>query len=132
MVVLILATLVTIALPAYRQSVIKANRTVGKLVLLELVARQERFLHTHKRYSNSLVPLGFAEQYFVDGAANAVDRDRAVYKLGLILEEGTYVGVIAQPRNAQTQDRRCADLVYRVPGIRQVTGLYRGAPERCW
>ena len=132
MVVLILAILVTIALPAYRQSVIKANRAIGKLVLLELVARQERFLHTHKRYGTSLAQLGFGEPYFVDGTASPVRSDRAIYQLAFLLEEGVYRGVIAQPVNAQALDRHCANLVYRMPGIRQVTGRYRESPERCW
>lgn len=132
LVLVILAILLTVALPGYRQSVLRANRAVAKLTLLEVAARQERHLQTHKRYAASLVPLGFGENYFIDGAASPVAAEAALYRIALLLEEDRYSGVIASPQNRQLADAECGSFIYRLDGQRQVSGRWRGDPGRCW
>jgi type IV pilus assembly protein PilE len=128
----ILVILLGIALPGYRQSVIKANRAVGKLALMEVAARQERYWQDHHSYSASLVSLGLVEPYYLDGTAESVGRERAVYEIRLDWVAGQYQGVSATPRNGQAEDRDCGTLIYGPQGQRRVTGRHRAAPQRCW
>ncbi len=130
---LLLAILVTLALPAYRQSVIRANRAVGKLALIEVVARQERFLQIHKRYGASLDELGLGEPYLVDASASPVEEERAIYRIALAQgEDGAYRGVTAMPRNGQLKDLDCGVLTQLLTGEREVSGRHRDDPGLCW
>ena len=131
-VLLILAILVTVALPGYRQSVVRANRAVARLVVLEVAARQERFLQTHSRYAASLAQLGLDEPYLIDGTANPVSEQHALYAIHLLLEEADYRGVVASPRGSQVRDSECGSFVYLITGERQVSGSRRDNPGRCW
>lgn len=128
----ILVILLGIALPGYRQSVIRANRSVGKLALMEVAARQERYWQQNRSYSASLSALGLADPHYLDGTAEPVARERAVYEIRLDWVEGQYRGISAVPLNGQADDRDCATLVYGRLGQREVTGGYRAAPQRCW
>ena len=49
-VVIILAILATVALPAYLDSVRKARRVQGRVALMKLMQQQERFYTVHNRY----------------------------------------------------------------------------------
>ena len=128
----ILVILLGLALPGYRQSVIRANRSVGKLALMEVAARQERYWQHHRSYSTSLSALGLTDPHYLDATAEAVARERAVYEIRLDWEDGQYRGISAVPLNGQTGDRDCATLVYGRLGQREVTGRHRAAPQRCW
>lgn len=129
---LIAAILLLVALPGYRQSVVRANRAVAKLALLEVAARQERYLQENKRYAAGLAALGFPGNYYIDGAANLVSEGEAVYHISLLLEGGDYYGVIASPRNGQGDDLACGSFIYHQSGERAVSGQQRGNPSRCW
>jgi type IV pilus assembly protein PilE len=59
-VVLIVTILTIIAVPSYRNQTLKSRRTEIKSILLDLAAREERFMATNGVYSSSITDLGFS------------------------------------------------------------------------
>jgi type IV pilus assembly protein PilE len=55
----IVGVLVAIAVPTYRDKVLKAHRTEAKTALLDLAGREERFFNTNNTYSSTPSDLGY-------------------------------------------------------------------------
>ncbi len=58
--VVIVAILAAIALPSYRQYVLRSNRAVAEAFMLEVANRQERYLLDKRAYASSLTALGMS------------------------------------------------------------------------
>jgi len=58
-VVVIVAVLLTVALPSYQQQVRKTRRSLGKAQLMEVMARQEQFFLNRRRYAVLLTELNY-------------------------------------------------------------------------
>lgn len=132
LVLVIASILMSVALPAYRQVAIRAHRVVGKAALMEVLARQERYLLNHKRYSTSLAALGLEDDYYIGPTSTSVDGGEAVYKIELALLEGEFSGARAVPVNGQRGDRQCGTYTLDSRGLRGVIGSYAGQPGLCW
>ena len=128
----LVAILLALALPAYRETVIRANRVIGKAVLQEVAMRQERLLVEQRRYGLNLPELGLAENYYIDAGANPVGPVRAVYKIELVVDGQAYLAVMARPVNLQVQDRECGAFTLGRQGQRSVSGALAAEPHRCW
>jgi type IV pilus assembly protein PilE len=76
-VVAIAAVLASIAIPAYRDSVIKGNRRAAQTVAMDVVNRQQQFFAANRRYATE-AQLGYA-------LPNEVSRN---YTLGIALDAG--------------------------------------------
>lgn len=60
LIVLVMASiLAAIAVPSYRQYVVRTHRTVAKTAMQDLSARQESYLVDHKKYATTIAQLGF-------------------------------------------------------------------------
>ena len=59
-VVVIVSVLMAIALPAYRDQVIRSHRATAKSELLEIANRQEQFLLANRAYAGALSDLSYA------------------------------------------------------------------------
>lgn len=59
-VVLVITILTVIAVPSYTSQVRKSHRTEAKSILLDLAAREERYLATNGAYSTTASDLGLA------------------------------------------------------------------------
>ena len=57
--VAIVGILVRLAYPAYTKSVMKSRRADAKTALLDLAAREERYLATANSYTNTATALGY-------------------------------------------------------------------------
>ncbi len=57
-VIVIVSLLAAVAVPSYRDYVIRTNRTVAKAALQELLTRQESYAADHKGYATSFARLG--------------------------------------------------------------------------
>jgi type IV pilus assembly protein PilE len=64
--VAIIGILATIALPSYRQYVIRANRSAAQAQMMEIANRQQQFLMANRRYAADLTELNFALPAEVD------------------------------------------------------------------
>lgn len=126
-VVVIVAILVTVALPSYQGSLQKGRRSGGMSALMDVANRQEQFMLDQGTYTIDLRDLGFLtnpliseeEHYSVTAAACAAGTIATCYLL------------IAAPRagSPQTSDTRCASLTLDSRGTRSATGT---AAADCW
>ncbi|MEH6617468.1 MAG: type IV pilin protein, partial [Porticoccus sp.] len=65
-VVAIVAILVGIAMPNYREYVLRSNRAVAKGALLEVASRQEQYFLNNRSYTHLLADLGYPVSYYID------------------------------------------------------------------
>ena len=66
--VMVVAVLMAIAIPSYRQSVIKGNRRAAQAVMMEMINRQEQYFVANRVYAteaelNYDLPQDIAENY---------------------------------------------------------------------
>ena len=59
-VVIIVAVLAAIALPAYQNQVIRGHRAAAKSAMLDIANRQEQFLLANRKYAGDVTELGYA------------------------------------------------------------------------
>lgn len=72
--IVIVGILAALALPSYRQYVMRTHRTVAKVALQTLAAQQESYATDHKGYASGFDRLGYAGS----GTVGYVTRDGAI------------------------------------------------------
>lgn len=76
MIVIAIVGLITaFAYPSYRNQVMKSNRSDGKIFILEIADRQERFYSDSGTYTTDITDLGFADATSPDGHYTVVITD---------------------------------------------------------
>lgn len=125
-VVIIVAVLMMVALPAYQESMKKSRRAEGMRALMELASRQERFYAQNSRYTTDIATadgLNFLETTSENGhydlTAGACD-DGAI---------DTCYKLTATPRGVQARDTACGALSVDSRGVRKASGP---ADNQCW
>jgi type IV pilus assembly protein PilE len=125
-VVAVIGILASIAIPAYRRYVMRANRTDAKTALTQTAQALERC------YTNST-------PYAYDGAVCT-----AAVTLPFTVPSGAYVvsasvrtaqayTLLATPQGAQaSDDGECATFSLTETGAQTVSGSLTATPERCW
>ena len=125
-VVVIVAILVSVALPTYQGSLQKGRRSDGMAALMDVANRQEQYMLDRGTYTQDLTELGFTDpliseegHYSISAAACAGITPCFEYAL------------TAAPRvgSPQAQDARCASLTLNSRGTRSATGT---AAAECW
>jgi type IV pilus assembly protein PilE len=115
-VVAIVAILAAIALPSYRQQVLKAHRSQAKADLLEYSQGLERYYSVNRTYVGAALPFAVSPR---DGAGGS-----PYYNLALNAVAGppsTYT-ITATPINSQTGDVRCGTLTVNQLGQKFYSG----------
>jgi type IV pilus assembly protein PilE len=119
----LIAVLGIIAVPSYRQYVMRAQRTEAKSALLQLQTNQERFYLTNRTYSNDPDQLGFAGDI----------TERGVYRLEIDNASATGYTARAIPRAGGAYDLRtdlqCTEFNITAQGVRGALGT---AAATCW
>lgn len=64
-VVVIVSILAAVAIPSYREYVMRTNRTVAKVALQDLLARQESYAADHKAFATTFDRLGIGTNAYV-------------------------------------------------------------------
>ena len=125
-VLLIVGILGALAVPAYRQYVIRAHRTEAKTALLRLAANQERHYLQNNTYTDDLAALGFP----------AGVSDNGVYTLTVPSADATTYQAVAAPTpggglNAvdMSQDEACAQFTIDAAGQRRA---FPDPDGTCW
>lgn len=128
-VVVIIGILAAIAIPSYRQYVIRSNRAEAKVALMQAAEGLEKcFTRFHRFRTNGANVCTVA-----DGLAGA----------GITTEDGNYVVTIAHDRIAtpsytltatrqlgQVADAQCGNFTMNEIGTRGITGT--GTVAQCW
>ncbi len=118
----VLAILVSVAVPGYRQQVMRANRAEAKELLLTDAAALERCFMNLNAYNAT----GCA-------AAGAFPRSAAEgrYQLQATLTAGTFT-LSAVPQGRQASDTQCKTLTLTHLMVKGVTGGATQTAEWCW
>lgn len=126
-VVVIVAILASIALPSYRQYVVRANRTHAKNALTQTALALERC------YTNS-TPFAY----------NSATCNAAVVLPSTTPDGGHYVishtaaptaqafSLTATPQGSQGDDTLCANFTLTSANVRGVSGTASATPNECW
>lgn len=123
-VVVVIAILGMIAVPSYRQHVIRSQRTEAKSALLQIQTNQERFYLQNNSYTDNPALLGFA------GSAT----ESGVYTLEITAAGGGLVqGYVATATpvagGRMADDTECTQFELRSDGQRLATP---DPQNRCW
>lgn len=128
-VVVIVGILTAIAVPAYRQYVLRAGRGEARAFLLDAAARQERFFSNNNTYADDLANLNYG--------SSTPASENGLYQLSVDTTAAAPAAVdftiTATAIGTQTQDRACATLTITNDGTRGATDI-GGADARdvCW
>jgi type IV pilus assembly protein PilE len=127
-VVVVLAIISSIALPTYRKYLIRAQRSEGKISLLQLQTAQEKFYMQNNIYTDKVTASSTAES---PGLGLPGTSETGKYKVTVTIGTGgqTYVAT-ATPQTGQTDDKDCANLTINERGVRGISGTK--SPEFCW
>ena len=125
-VLLIVGILGAVAVPAYRQYVVRAHRTEAKTALLRLAANQERHYLQHNTYTDDLAALGFA----------AGVSDNGVYTLTVPTADASSFEAVALPTPGgglngvdMSRDGTCARFTIDAAGRRSA---FPDPDDTCW
>jgi len=131
-VVVIVAVVLVVALPAYQAQVIKTKRSLGRAELVAVAARQEQFFVNNRRYSSTLAGLGYADPYAIDAEANdvATSNGDRIYTISLATVSTTSFTVQAVPQLGQAKDSLCGTLQLTSTGVKSASGS--GGTGECW
>jgi len=134
-VIVVVAVLVGIALPAYQGQVIKTKRALGRGELLDIMARQEQYFVNNRQYAVSLASLGSTNPYAIDTEGNevATTSGNAIYTIQLATSPApttTSYTLEAVPKGAQTKDTLCGTMTITSTGVKSSGGT--GTTSDCW
>ena len=135
-VMVILAILTSVALPAYQGHVISTKRSSARVELLKTMARQEQYFINHKRYAASLNLLGYASSPYAissGGELVPIDSPDRIYLVSITdvspMEAPTEFTLQAIPQLGQVRDSRCGVLGISSRGVKSASA---GAVSECW
>ena len=131
-VVVIVAILLMVGLPAYQGQVLKTKRALGKAELQEVMSRQEQYFVNNRAYATSLADLGLDNPYYIDADANNVASTSSlrIYQIALASATALAYTVTAAPQLGQAKDTLCGTLQITSTGVKSEGGS--GTVDECW
>jgi type IV pilus assembly protein PilE len=131
-VVAIIAIIAAISYPSYSQFVVRAKRTTGTSMLMQVAGRQQQFFMDNKRYAATLTSLGYASDSIMVGddgqIVSSTDEDR-IYGLDLTNTTATSFTLTATPQLKQAEnDTSCGKLTLTDAGAKGQSG----SGKKCW
>jgi type IV pilus assembly protein PilE len=126
-VMVVLAVLASVAIPSYRNYLIRANRSDAKSALMQVQAAQEKFYLQNNAYSDDVAAASPAGLGLADTTTNRF------YTISVELEEGgqSYTAsATPTTEGGQSADTKCGIFSINDIGRREVSGT-QGATA-CW
>jgi type IV pilus assembly protein PilE len=125
---LVLAILSAIAMPGYRNFVLRVQRSDARGALLQILANEERYFLQHGSYTADL-----AGRPAEGGLGMSVQSQAGLYVLNALLTDAGYVATaLPAPNAAQRDDQRCSSFSIDERGTRTATGSDAQASRDCW
>jgi type IV pilus assembly protein PilE len=111
--ILVVAILASIAVPSYRQYVIRGNRTAAQATMMDIATRQQQFFVANRTYATA-AQLGFA-------LPPEVDQN---YNLGIVVAAGPPPGfqITLTAEGAQASD---GNLTLNSEGVKGPAGKWK-------
>jgi type IV pilus assembly protein PilE len=126
--VAVVAILASIAYPLYVDQVVKARRSDGQSMLMELMNRQEQYYTNNNTFTTDLTDLGY-------GSASDVPSEEGWYDVSAAACGGGISDCVALTAEAQAaqenQDTECNDLTLDSLGNKGISGG-SGTAADCW
>lgn len=125
--VVVVAILLSIAVPSYRAQVQESRRTDAKTALLDLASREQRYFSVNNTFTNSPQDLGYG------GAAASFPMNvgSGYYSVSVTAPTGasppTFT-ITATPINSQASDTQCGSFTVDNTGKQSVSG----SSTTCW
>ncbi len=128
--IVVLGILASIALPSYRNYVLRSQRTEATRALLQIRAAQEKFFLQNNRYADDLTAAPPA------GLGMLGTSETGLYDIAIApLDGGRSFAITATPRagGSQRDDRRCATFRLDGAGLRAAQDTAAADSTReCW
>ena len=133
--IVVVAILVSVALPNYQNSVRKAKRSAAKTALFDVASRQESYRMDNKEYTSTLSDLNFLDNFSVDSDNKILTTDTGIYNITatvseLVVDDGNgnvQYTLTATAINAQDKDTKCLTFTLTHTGVK--TSL---PDTNCW
>lgn len=127
-VVVIVAILAAVALPAYNDSVRKSRRTAAKTAVLDMASREEKFYTTNNAYASTASNLGYASL-----PASIPDAATNDYQLSVAVDNTTNPPTFTATATAQGDQAKdgCGNFAVNSLGVKTVSGGTLTAAD-CW
>jgi type IV pilus assembly protein PilE len=123
-VVVIIGILSAIAVPAYRNYIIRANRADARVSLLSTAGALERCFTRFNAYNDPACAVG--------QAAVSIPSPDGNYLVTLFNITPNTFTLQATPQGGQVRDVECAVFRYTQANVRTVTGTKNATPQDCW
>jgi type IV pilus assembly protein PilE len=136
-VVLIITILTVIAVPSYTNYVRKSRRTEAKSMLLDLAAREERYMATNGVYSSAVTDLGLSGSWPVYtasgyyGIGTPVITAASASTSTAAATPATFT-ITATANGTQTQDTECNKLIVNNSGQQTSQNSSGTLVTDCW
>jgi type IV pilus assembly protein PilE len=133
--IVVLAILVSIAVPSYTSQLRKSRRTEARTALLDLASREERYNSTHSVYSSTPADLGLAGAYPIavgSGYYQVTVCVSGALPCAADAGNGTAFLLTATPvpGSSQAGDSHCGSFTLDNTGVQAVTGA--AGASTCW
>lgn len=120
-VIVVVAILASIAIPSYRQYVLRSHRTEAKTALMNLAAAQEKFYLQNNTYTDELTDAP------PDGLGIPSTTENGNYTIAITAgSDATAFSATATATGGQAQDTRCASFTINQAGVKTATNA------DCW
>lgn len=141
-VVAIIGILLSLAIPAYQDSILKGRRSVAVSGLMDLANREEQFYLNNKVYTSDLANLGYTSGLVYDSggdSAVAVNENQSlvaststerVYAIKIDSASASAFSISAVPQLGQADDTECGTFTLTNTSARTESGT--GSPADCW
>ncbi len=123
-VVAVIGILAAVALPSYRQYVLKSHRSSAITAVLDLASREARYYTTNNTYTSDLTLLG----YSATPSVPITDSSNHYYDLSVTAASNTAFTVGAAPSGNQANDT-CGTFSYNDLGVKSISS---GTLSDCW
>src|ERR1700753_3717295 len=134
-VVLVITILTVIAAPSYTQQVRKSRRTEAKSVLLDLAAREERYMATNGVYASDASALGMTAWGSVGSNYYSIAAPTVTAaSLSNASATATPPGftITATAINSQANDTNCATFTVNQTGLQTSSTASSATSTGCW
>lgn len=124
----IVAITAAVALPTYRESVLKTNRSDAQITMASLAMLQERFYFTHNHYTGD-----FADLIESAESGDPVASEKGHYSIALaVSNNGREWTMEASAVDEQADDHNCAKMTVTSKGKKSSYNNNAAASTGCW
>lgn len=123
-VMVVVGILSAIAVPSYRQYIMRTNRSTAKIALTQTAQALERC------YNNS-TPYAYDSEVCTDAVTLPFTTQDGWYVISGAIDDQTYT-LTATPQKSQAGDSKCGNFSLTSANQRSVSGSYSSKPNECW